>query len=102
MYPFDINKFLLVTDDIEEEEYRVNSDNVENDVTPVIHRQYEDYYEHVAKSSHIRPITVTEGVDFKSFSTSEKIKWWILTILNLLRNNVKTQHKSVQLIIKYF
>ena len=45
----------------------------------------EDYYENVAKSAEIRPIAVTEDVDFSSMSTLKKIFWWFLTSLKLLR-----------------
>ena len=47
--------------------------------------QYHDYYEHVARSQHIRPIAVTEGVNFQKMSSSQKICWWISTALRLLR-----------------
>ena len=45
---------------------------------------YGDYYEHVARSKHIRPIKVTEGVNFSALSSSRKILWCCKTVLNLL------------------
>ena len=47
--------------------------------------QYHDYYEHVARSQNIRPIAVTEDVNFQKMSSSQKICWWISTALRLLR-----------------
>ena len=47
--------------------------------------QYHDYYEHLARSQHIRPIAVTEDVNFQKMSSSQKICWWFSTALRLLR-----------------
>jgi len=44
----------------------------------------DDYYENIANSVAIRPIAVTEDVDFSIMSTPKKILWWFLTILKLL------------------
>ena len=54
--------------------------------------QYEDYYQHTASCRHLRPITVTEGVDLSSASLLQRAAWWLPTLLNLLRlanNQVK-------------
>ena len=45
---------------------------------------YEDYYEHVASARYIRPIKVSEGVNFSSLSVFKKILWWCKTVINLL------------------
>ena len=47
--------------------------------------QYEDYYQHTASCRHLRPITVTEGVDLSSASLLQSAGWWLTTLLNLLR-----------------
>ena len=47
--------------------------------------QYNDYYEHVARSEHIRPIAVTEDVNFETMSSSQTFCWWISTAVRLLR-----------------
>ena len=54
--------------------------------------QYEDYYQHATSCRHLRPITVTEGVDLSSASLLQRAAWWLTTLLNLLRlanNQVK-------------
>ena len=43
-----------------------------------------DYYEWMANAKEVRPITVTENVDIKSMSWSEKILWSLGTILQML------------------
>ena len=74
--------FLSVADDgsdddkIDYEECELNLS--EDDVA-------DDYYENIANSVAIRPIAVTEDVDFSIMSTPKKILWWFLTILKLLR-----------------
>ena len=47
--------------------------------------EYQDYYEHVAKSKYIRPIAVTEDVNFETMSISQRLMWWISTAIRLLR-----------------
>ena len=47
--------------------------------------EYEDYYQHTASCRHLRPITVTEGVDLSSNSLLQRAAWWLTTLLNLLR-----------------
>merc|ERR1712110_411588 len=46
--------------------------------------QYNDYYEHVARSEHIRPIAVTEDVNFETMSSSQTLCWWMSTAVRLL------------------
>ena len=46
---------------------------------------YSDYYEHVAHSSHIRPIAVTEDVNFNTMSYSQRLCWWVSTAIQTLR-----------------
>ena len=43
-----------------------------------------DYYEWMANTKEVRPITITENVDLKSMSWSEKILWSLGTILQML------------------
>ena len=38
---------------------------------------YRDYYDHLSQSEAIRPICITEGVDFDSMSLLGRIGWWI-------------------------
>ena len=47
--------------------------------------EYNDYYEHVARCEHIRPIAVTEDVNFEAMSLSQKICWWISTAIRFIR-----------------
>ena len=47
--------------------------------------EYQDYYKHVAKSKYIRPIAVTEDVNFETMSISQRLMWWISTAIRLLR-----------------
>ena len=35
--------------------------------------EYQDYYEHVAKSKYIRPIAITEDVNFETMSISQRL-----------------------------
>ena len=48
-------------------------------------KHYSDYYEHVAHSSHIRPIAVTEDVNFNTMSYSQRLCWWVSTAIQTLR-----------------
>ena len=48
-------------------------------------RDYSDYYEAVAESKTIRPICVSEGVDFNILSTCDTICWWFKASLQMLR-----------------
>ena len=59
---------------------------------------YSDYYEHVAHSSHIRPIAVTEDVNFNTMSSSQKICWWMSTAIHLLRCQTNVTRKTEFLI----
>ena len=47
--------------------------------------EYQDYYEYVAKSKYIRPIAITEDVNFETMSISQRSMWWISTAIQLLR-----------------
>ena len=47
--------------------------------------EYQDYYKHVAKSKYIRPIAITEDVNFETMSISQRLMWWISTAIRLLR-----------------
>ena len=49
------------------------------------HENYTDYYKAMAESEKIRPISVTEGVDFTVLSRCEVGWWWSGTILKMLR-----------------
>ena len=49
------------------------------------HEDYTDYYKAMAESDKIRPISVSEGVDFTVLSRCEVVWWWSGTILKMLR-----------------
>ena len=59
---------------------------------------YNDYYEHVAHTSHIRPIAVTENVNFNTMSSSQRICWWMSTAIHLLRWQTNVAKTKVLLI----
>ena len=59
---------------------------------------YSDYYEHVAHTSHIRPIAVTENVNFNTMSSSQRICWWMSTAIHLLRWQTNVAKTKVLLI----
>ena len=61
------------------------SEMSESQTEPDNRRDYEDYYDHISRSPFIRPITVTEGVNFSRMRVGKKILWWWITTLNLLR-----------------
>ena len=46
--------------------------------------KYSDYYQFIANSKSIRPICITEDVDFKNMSFVKKIVWWLGTCLKVL------------------
>jgi len=46
--------------------------------------QYSDYYECIENSKSIRPICLTEDVEFKKMSSVRKCFWWIGTFFKLL------------------
>ena len=48
-------------------------------------REYKDYYRAMAESRAIRPICVSEGVDFSKLSTWDTICWWFKVSLQMLR-----------------
>ena len=51
----------------------------------------DDYYQQLAHSEHIRPIAVTEDVDFETMSFFARFLWWISTVIRLLRSVDKTE-----------
>ena len=46
--------------------------------------QYSDYYECIENSKSIRPICLTEDVEFKKMSSVRKCFWWIGTFFKVL------------------
>ena len=48
-------------------------------------KDYSDYYKMIAQSKTIRPICVSEGVDFNTMSTWTKTCWWTKACLQMLR-----------------
>jgi len=46
--------------------------------------KYDDYYQTIEKSKAIRPICITENVDFGQMTFTRKILWWIGTVFKLL------------------
>ena len=89
-------KPLVTTDiDLENQEANANDNDEEQERLTLIVRQgerledeerdYDDYYDHISRSPSIRPITVTEGVNFSRMRIGKKILWWCITTLNLLR-----------------
>ena len=48
-------------------------------------KDYSDYYKMMAQSKTIRPICVSEGVDFNIMSTWNKTCWWSKACLQMLR-----------------
>ena len=45
--------------------------------------KYSDYYKFIANSKAIRPICITEDVDFENMSFVERGGWWLGTILKV-------------------
>ena len=45
--------------------------------------KYSDYYKFIANSKAIRPICITEDVDFENMSFVERGFWWLGTILKV-------------------
>ena len=48
-------------------------------------RDYSDYYKMMAQSKTIRPICVSEGVNFNTMSGWNKVCWWTKACLQMLR-----------------
>ena len=48
-------------------------------------RDYSDYYKMMAQSKTIRPICVSEGVNFNTMSSWNKACWWTKACLQMLR-----------------
>ena len=48
-------------------------------------RDYSDYYKMIAQSKTIRPICVSEGVNFNKMSSWTKTCWWVKACLQMLR-----------------
>eukprot|EP00092_Neocalanus_flemingeri_P095620 GFUD01121657.1.p1 GENE.GFUD01121657.1~~GFUD01121657.1.p1 ORF type:complete len:337 (+),score=53.32 GFUD01121657.1:142-1152(+) len=68
---------LLDTSDDEDEELFVN-------MNKELESKYTDYYQFIANSKSIRPICITEDVDFRNMSFVKKICWWVGTFFKLL------------------
>lgn len=45
---------------------------------------YSDYYEYLSTSATVRPICITEGVDFSKMSLLQRMWWWVVTFLKFL------------------
>ena len=62
--------------DPEEEEKGEETEDMKN---------YSDYYKMMAQSKAIRPICVSEGVNFNIMSSWNKTCWWSKACLQMLR-----------------
>ena len=62
--------------DLEEEEKEEETEDMKN---------YSDYYKMTAQSKTIRPICVSEGVNFNIMSSWSKTCWWVKACLQMLR-----------------
>ena len=60
-------------------------DTEEEDDAEEYVREYNDYYKAMAESKAIRPICVSEGVDFNTLSAWDTICWWFKVCLQMLR-----------------
>lgn len=49
-------------------------------------KKYDDYYQFIANSKEVRPICITEDVDFKNMSFVQKLLWWLGTIFKVRTN----------------
>ena len=45
--------------------------------------KYDNYYQTIEKSRAIRPICITENVDFGQMSFTRKILWWLGTVFKV-------------------
>ena len=43
-----------------------------------------DYYEWMANTSEVRPISITEGLEWSSMSNLHKIFWWVNAFIQLM------------------
>jgi len=67
--------------------YKVEDTSDEEDDEVFVNRNrkmYDDYYHFIANSKSIRPICITEDVDFENMPFTRKIIWWFGTIFKLL------------------
>ena len=53
---------------------------------------YKDYYKHVEQSKAIRPISITENVNFNDMSFGQKLYWWLTTFLKV---SILYNHSSI-------
>ena len=65
--------------DLEEEEGGMEKKEIEEI------KDYSDYYKMMAQSKAIRPICVSEGVNFNIMSSWNKTCWWSKACLQMLR-----------------
>ena len=66
--------------------YKVDDTSDEEDDEVFVNRntnKYDDYYRFIASSKSIRPICVTEDVDFENMPFIRKIIWWFGTIFKV-------------------
>ena len=71
--------------DPEKDEEEVEEEEQEEQEETGDMRDYSDYYKMIAQSKTIRPICVSEGVNFNTMSSWNKTCWWAKACLQMLR-----------------
>jgi len=69
------------TEEDENEKYRQNGGS---DLSPGMEYRGGDYYDFIAQSSSLRPISVTEGQGIEGKTSIGKFLWWVRTVLQFL------------------
>ena len=83
---------VCVCDDLEEQRQFIQDDRVTDESSrdvkilkkPVSPRRTKDYYEWMGCVKEIRPITVTEDVEWSSMTQFQRLVWWIATGIQML------------------
>ena len=50
----------------------------------IISSKYNDYYEWMGCAKELRPITITEGLEWHTMTAFKKLIWWIGTCIQML------------------
>ena len=68
----------------EEQTVFIPTDNNGKQSSSRTQMNYKDYYEWIANAKEVRPITITENVDFKAMSSFRKYWWSCGTCVQML------------------
>ena len=80
----DLNDTLLTKSESLSHNNDERSKNTTSLTKPVYPTSYKDYYKWMGSVKEVRPITVTEDVEWHKMSTFQHLIWWIWTCIQIL------------------